>query len=68
MTELCFGGGTACSRCPAYMIGIRRYYDQERGSCGELVGMTRVVVDQRLVGFPDDLPMPAGEQWWSWSI
>ena len=68
MTELCFSGGAACSRCPAYMVSIRRYKDQQRCSDGEIVGMIRVVVDQRLVGFPDDLPLPMGEQSWFWIV
>ena len=49
-----------CSRCPAYR-GNRSYEDQQRCSDGEIVEMTRVAVNQRLVGFPDDLPLSAEE-------
>ena len=62
MTELYAKRGSTCSRCPAYKGNARSYKDQQRCSDGEIAGMTRVAVNQRLVGFPDELSLPAGEQ------
>lgn len=41
----------------------RRHLDELRSTlgAGEIVDMTRVAVNQRLVGFPDDLPLPSEE-------
>ena len=41
----------------------RRHLDELRSTlgAGEIVDMTRVAVNQRLVGFPDNLPLPAEE-------
>ena len=61
MTNLFSKRGTTCSRCHLDALCATL-------SPGEIVDMTKVTVDQRLVGFPDDLPLPAGEQRWSWSI
>ena len=61
MTDRFSKCGASCSRCPAYSESIRSYEDQQRCSDGEIVDMTRVAVNQRLVGFPDDLLLPAEE-------
>jgi len=41
----------------------RRHLDELRSTLGpgEIVDMTRVAVNQRLVGFPDSMPLPAEE-------
>jgi hypothetical protein len=41
----------------------RRHLDELHATLGsgEIVGMTRVAVNQRLVGFPDDMSLPAQE-------
>jgi hypothetical protein len=68
MMELCLSGCLTCGRGPAHGVNVQSYNDRQRGIGGEILGLTRVAVSQRLVGFPDDLPSSAGEQKWFWSI